>query len=383
MFGASEDRARQLAGRQRWKRISSSGSHSNYRSVSSSSQASHWDTSSIFEQNIQRPSPIPEHYTHTVNGITGDQHSRGGMHHVLQSAVASDVEGVLSRMMAEDQFPRTQQQRNQAEHLSQVLYNDTTIDNVLPPSSHHYVLPSQTKQYGSLQSRATTLHQIRNSTAPVPRTHEGGPQLTSMSAYDLTDHSMSVGITQRHTIVSLRGGADDGLVHANKLPSGSVSTFSHEFPWILSAMAHACWYLPFNSGIMYKFFLDTLTPEQVKEFIRLFSKDSKCQENEFDSQRHEFYAKLDLDSQVNFKRVIIERAKELLGPNLDDTSCPLDELHRLQDTSGERDCRSYPLVRLPQLIDATLQLHPLLGGFVLPKGTGMATDLELITVTSG
>ncbi|KAF3037181.1 Scaffold-type E3 ligase [Didymella heteroderae] len=89
----------QLAGRQRWKRISSSGSSSSKRSVSSSSQVSqlsHRETSSIFEQIPPRPTPIPVHISSTRFVSADRLHDFGGLQHLVQTIAASDVEEAFS-----------------------------------------------------------------------------------------------------------------------------------------------------------------------------------------------------------------------------------------------------------------------------------------------
>src|SRR5690349_3526211 len=133
MFGASEDRARQLAGRQRWNRISSNGSATSYRSASSSSQRSQlslFEASSIFEQSIKRLIPVPEPMMY---GVPIVQHGSARWESLARDTAASDVEAALSQMMASNHHPRTQHQRSQAEYLSQVLYSDMTIKDVLLP----------------------------------------------------------------------------------------------------------------------------------------------------------------------------------------------------------------------------------------------------------
>ena len=115
MFGASEDRARQLAGRQRWKRINSNGSGSSHRSASSSSRVSylsHCEASPIFEQNIQWPTELLDFDMSTLD----DFHDHPVFSQLNDEVpAASHAEEALSRMMATNEHPRTQQQRCQAE----------------------------------------------------------------------------------------------------------------------------------------------------------------------------------------------------------------------------------------------------------------------------
>lgn len=351
MFGSSEDRARQLAGRQRWKRISSSDSDSSYRSVSSSSQASQWGTSSIFEHIIQRPSPIPEHRTYTTCSIQGDQHGSGGIKYASKLAAASDVEG---DMTAEHQHPRLQQHRSQAEHMSHVLYDDTTINDVLPPSSNLASL-SQRKDYGVLEPLDTMLPQRRSATMPISQASPTSHQLNSLSV-NLAKRPIFWGLLQANTVVSLRGGAEDESLNTNNQMSTGSTMVQTEFPWIELAIQHPCWSLPFDSGIMYNYFRESLSHDQLTTFCELFRHHSPNDHNYFTWARCQFYHELDVDGRLNFKRVIIERAKALLGPNLDKTSFSSEEVDRLKNTSVMAN--SGPLVCLVRLIEATVEILP-------------------------
>ncbi|KZM27481.1 hypothetical protein ST47_g1353 [Ascochyta rabiei] len=346
MFGASEDRARQLAGRQRWKRISSSGSSSSHRSVSSLSQVSHWGTSSIFEQNIQRPTSIPERYAYAANGTQDGSHNPGGVQHTSQHAASPDAEVALSQMTNNDQHPPTQQQRRQTEHLSQVLYNDTATSNGRYPSSSQFVLPTHIKQHGSFESKTTIFHRLRNASAPTPQTYTAGPESTTTPAHNLTSRSISTSVAEAHPTVSMRGGA---LYGPHLIATPVYTTGTH---WIATAKNHPCWELPYNTGLMYRVFLDSLPLAQVTKFIFIFCGRVDRVRDQFDSARRLFFYHLDSADQLNFKRMIIERAKELLGLYLNKQQYPPHELVRLQTTSKQGD--DYPLACLPYLVEATL-----------------------------
>ncbi|KAJ4332328.1 Scaffold-type E3 ligase [Ascochyta clinopodiicola] len=345
MFGASEDRARQLAGRQRWKRISSSGSTSSRRSVSSLSQVSHWETSSIFEQNIQRPMPIPEHHAYAIDATQDESHNPGRVLHTSQRAASPDAEVALSRMMANDQHPQTQQQRRQAEHLSQVLYNDTMTSGGLYPSTSHFVLPTYIRQHGPFESITTIFHRLRNASEPIPQTYTAGHELTTTSAHNFTSRSVSTGTAEAHTIVSMRGGADHGQTIV------AIPVYTTGTHWIEKAQDHPSWEISYNSGIMYRFFLDSLPRDQVADFILIFGHRSSVRD-QYSSARRLFFYSLDSTFQLNFKRMIMERAKELLGFRLNKKEHPLDELRNLIKKSSEGD--KFPPVCLPYLVEATL-----------------------------
>ena len=341
MFGASEDRARQLAGRQRWKRISSNGSNSSDRSASSLSQLSHCETSSVFEQNIQRPTPIPEHHAYTANSPRGDQHDSGGLQQFAQSAAVSGVEEALSQIMAKNQHSRMQQQRSQAEHLSQVLYNDAAINNILLPSSSHPVLPSETKQYGVLGWGVKVLHQVRHATAPTPQAYAADHQ----STHDVANRSVTTDIMRTQKIASMRGGASD-----------SWPKF-----WQM-ARQHEVWGHAFNTGIMYRSFVDSLSPVKASLVSDLFGERGDMGPS-FNLSRQLFYRDLESDEQAIFRRMIIERARNLLGSTLYGRAQSPDELHRIMASSTNGD--GYPPVYLEHLGVALLPLQDPLAGSAL------------------
>lgn len=338
MFGASQDRARQLAGRQRWKRISSSGSNSSYRSASSSSQLSqlsHHETSSIFEQNVPRPTPIPEHYAYTGSGSLDNLRHFGGLQHLVQPAAVSDVEEALSRMMAKNQHPRTLQQRSQAEHLSQVLYNDTATDDALPPPSSHFALSSQTKRYGVLGWGAKILQHVRHITEPAPQAHMEDQQSTAVTAYDITSRSISINIANTQPVVSMRGGA------------------SPESPNMrIMAQQHSLWASPFNTGLNYRCFVDNLVPQNRAMFQQLFG-DMTGSDPMLNSARQRFLLAIGPHCANWFQSILIERAKKILGSTLSGGTQPDDELHEITTTSKQDD--GYPLVKAPLLLLALWQ----------------------------
>lgn len=347
MFGATEDRARQLAGRQRWKRIGSSGSTASYRSASSSSQLSqlsHFDASSIFEQSIQRPYPIPEHHAPTTYGTHVDQHVPRRSQSLMQHNATSDVEEALSQMMASNHHPRTQQQRSQAEYLSQVLYNETAVKDALVPSSGRSVIQSLTKKYGVLGWGAKILNQSRHTTEPTPQSYAQGRQSSMLRTLETTNRSMSAAFTTTQPIVSLRGGAGD-----------PVENFWGMVIW------HIHWDLPFNTGTAYRSFVDSLSLENRKLFDEFFV-DASDMSPHFNGARRAFYElNLGPEDRRAFWDAAFERAMELIGPTMRPGVTPSPEApQRIRETSVEGDM--YPLVSLDRLAIAFLGGHSFMDG---------------------
>jgi hypothetical protein len=346
MFGASEDRARQLAGRQRWKRISSSGSNSSYRSAGSSSQLSHRETSSIFEQSIQRPTSIPEHHAYNVNDLLCDLYDPRRVQHVLEYVAASGMEETLAQMTAEEQHPHAQQQRIQAEHLSHVLYNERATNEELSPSASCSKLPGQAKSYGALGLGPAISNQLRYVTAPVSPV---GNQSTMLSAHSIVNRSTSGNIAHTQTIVSLRGDADDEPIPNNTQPHEATTSHSSTLSWLGLARAHPSWNIKFNIGHDYRTFVDSLSPTQAATFFQLFDSFLNPEPHAFELSRRVFHKQLAIEQRQSFQRMIDARLQRLLDPKLDKILGP-DGMIRPHDPL--KDGYQYPLVRMPSLVNA-------------------------------
>lgn len=329
MFGASEDRARQLAGRQRWKRISSNDSGSSHRSASPSSQLSQLsqcEASSISEQKLLWPITIPE-----CDAITFHDHLQNETFTSRpreQYPVVSNAEEALSHMTATNQHPRTQQQRKQAEHLSQVLYNDMAVEDQRLPSPILSVLPSQLKQYGVLGWGAKILHQVRHATAPASQTQVQEHRSSTTAVSRITTRSTSANSASVQTAASLRGGAHN--------------TFQEIWD---AAMRHPHRYSAFNTGSLYRQFVDHLPEEKYLLFKELFgnSRDVHQQNN---LARQVFFQNLERGERVGYVQTLGERAGLLISSpyQLARTQRELDDLASM---SWNED--PYPLVDLVRL----------------------------------
>ena len=336
MFGASEDRARQLAGRQRWKRISSNDSESSHRSASSLSQLSQLsqcEASSISEQKLLWPITIPE-----CDAITFHDHLQNEVFTSCpreQSPVVSNAEEALSHMMATNQHPRTQQQRQQAEHLSQVLYNDTAVEDQRLPSPISSVLPSQLKQYGVLGWGAKILHQVRHATAPASQTQAQQDRSNTTAVFRGTTRSTSANSASVQTAASLRGGANN-----------TVEEIWH------SAMRNPYRYLTFNTGSLYRQFVNNLPEEKYFLFKELFghSRDYHQQDN---LARQVFFRNLESGERKGYVQTLAERAGLLYSYPYQSarTQRELDDLTGISvDLTGTSlDEEPYPLVDLVRL----------------------------------
>jgi hypothetical protein len=174
MFGSSQDRARQLAGRNRRERISSISSCTSSRSISSSSQAPQQSPTSIWEPKV--PSAIEEHPSCEHNDthitplafaeINSSQQDENAVPLSSPLELASGLPG-----------PQVEQQRLQAEHLSEVLYSNFAL--ITSPPQSQFTATRHTR-YGSL------------GTVSMPHALRG-----TASEYQL----------RPQTVVSLRGGS--------------------------------------------------------------------------------------------------------------------------------------------------------------------------------
>lgn len=279
-------------------------------------------------------------------GTQGDPHGQRGMQHISPF----DVEIHLSQMLAEDQNSRTQQQGTQAEHLSQVLYNDTATHSVILPSSGNSVLSSQKKHYGVLELGTTILHQLRRATATPPQTNTAAQESSLLPAHNFSCRSFSTGKLQEQPVVSLRGGAE------------------FQVSWVALALVHVCWDTPFNTGSLYRSYFDSLSETAALTFCHVFGNDASCEPPELEQRRRLFYRNLIREDQQKFLDMIHERVKALLGPQYDGAPYSYQQVLRLRTMSKEGD--EYPLVRLRCLLSATLATHDVLPAAPIPTTLG-------------
>ena len=320
MFGASEDRARQLAGRQRWKRIGSSGSSSSYRSASSSSQLSqlsHRETSYIFEQNPQRPTPIPEHPSPTRFVPVNSLHDLGGLQYLVQPIAASDVEEAFSRMVSKNLHPQTLHQRSQTEHLSHVLFDKTAIGHASPPPTSPFTVSGLTKPYGVLGWGAKIVQQVRHVTEPAPPVQVDGHVSTVVTVRDFISRSLSSDNVSTQAMPSMRGGA------------GRES----QFDWT-AIQQHELWDYPFNTGAVYHAFISWLRPRpnDYTSFVSLFGNNHGL---EADPARQRILLSLGIEALPTIRVVLFERARMILGSALSGGSQNYAEIHLIRYQSLE------------------------------------------------
>ena len=329
MFGASEDRARQLAGRQRWKRISSNDSDSSHRSASSSSQLSQlsqYEASTILEQKLLWPITIPGCGAITFHGHLQNEAFTSRPRE--QFPGVSNAEEALSHMMATNQHPRIQQQRRQAEHLSQVLYNDMAVEDQRLPSPISSVLPSQLKQYGVLGWGAKILHQVRHATAPASQTQVQENRSNNTAVFRVTTRSTSASDASVQTAASLRGGANN-----------TVEDVWH------AAMRNPYRYLSFNTGSLYRQFVDHLPEEKYLLFKELFGNSRDLHQHN-NLARQVFFQNLERGERTGYVQTLAERAGLLNSYPYQSVRTQL-ELDDLTGMSVNEDL--YPLVDLVRL----------------------------------
>jgi len=240
MFGSSQDRARQLAGRNRRERISSISSRSSSRSVSSSSRAPPpRNYLSTPDSTTKLPSAIEEYAAGHENGTVLDTCAVKSQ---KQRLVEDEPPLSASQVASGQGGSQVEHHRLQAEHLSQVLYNGfALVASVSPPqsqfSSTHQV------QHGSVGWQPDNLLHPRNITASDPPYH-----LVTSSLLDLLDlfsvntkDALGAFISEHDpsllAIASLRGGS--GGNGGDSLPAMQPlgGTFDEEFTiWI----RHVC-----------------------------------------------------------------------------------------------------------------------------------------------
>jgi hypothetical protein len=284
MFGSSEDRARQLAGRQRWRRIASSESQSSYPSASSSSQQpSQNQPMDITGRAIQRSATIAEHRNPYNTFTQGSQRSHGQM------------------------YP------------GQSLHNNNPNRN-LPPqqatSSWRYgvleprPIPSQSRNITDVGSHLRTMG--CSSTTPISQM---GPTLPHI-------HQSLFGPYQPSQIPISLGGGAPGIQQSQVpgvLPARAINPawdsyrtqvewdgIHLNFPWMPPDPAHPAWSIPISSGEWYQYFLASLDRQQFEAFCCYFGQNWGANTPGAALSRKTFYQSLYPYPQNAFRRIIDE-----------------------------------------------------------------------------
>lgn len=210
MFGSSQDRARQLAGRNRRQRISSSGSCSSSRSTSSSHDISELcSPTTLLDPNAELP-PVEEEqpFQETARSfvVVSDPRKKE-----IEQDNRRSTSHSASTLPIRPRNLQLEQHRLQAEHLSQVLYNTLSLPKSAA-TSHDLFRSSHHVEYGSLGISGVTSSNIRNTTAPCQATYfPNSPVFDLMKAFDSSKApfpraSASEFHLRPQPVVSLRGG---------------------------------------------------------------------------------------------------------------------------------------------------------------------------------
>lgn len=374
MFGSSQDRARQLAGRKRRERISFSGSHLSHRPVS------------------------------TAHNTPGQD----------QTAVCSDLRNARPVVIGEDLFcipdhshyPHLDQQIIQNEHLSRVLYDPPGPYTSSQMTSSRLQSVSSGHQYGSLGISTTNSRPSRNLTAPLSvdrlslegetgkHVQNGTPTLPSMPLSEIKRQ------LRQETAAILRGGHGDASDHDKQrrmgfesriagiedddtfpagieedelhVPSGQTMPnwailsrpFAAEFPWVSSVLQMPQWREPISSGASYASFLESLSGVEYERFASLFGPHASpsLMAGRATTARQAFFLALSVAQQIVFRNLITARGMTLLVlRETNSGTVPTSPFTILQD-------HDKPPVLLEHLLDAT-ERPPLL---LPPRAEGSA-----------
>jgi hypothetical protein len=386
MFGASEDRARQLAYRKRRERIVSGSCSSTCRSLNSASRISR----------IFRVSSVPGQDTTSSSGVTNNHHTDA-----LRTQPTSDPISAT-----EAQHHRMERHRIQAEYLSQVLYNSLSLPADLTP------VPDSGSYSDS--GKLTKTRHIRTVTAPVAslKVHT----LVSSASQPHSNLAVTSFLFPRtcskqlraQTMAMLRGGGQDdeppqdhaaepkplSARHTNSLAYDSrqptqatASTIArsttpqditeYHHPQREYAQAHywgadeynsPAWKVPISTGDYLRNFLVTLPSDIHEIFLALFGQRARATRRTASSANacRDFYRKLDIQRQALFDNLIRARGEELRAVRM-----------------GFRDLQYFPL--RPQT-DGVMIYH-LLEATETPYGPGSSnsrssSEYELYTKQS-
>jgi hypothetical protein len=201
MFGASEDRARQLAYRKRRERIVSGVTCSIYRSLSSASHVSQQShLSSTWNEESSR-SPVQTEHRPSQAGTIHSENIPATQHN--KRCLKFDP-----LLTADPPCSQMEQHRLQAEHLSQVLYSTLSLATPAPKSSSALSLSS------FLSVQGIPGRHIRNITAPVALADLSAlfastpPGRQDLPTLPFIHRTLCDGQLHQQSMVSLRGGGD-------------------------------------------------------------------------------------------------------------------------------------------------------------------------------
>jgi hypothetical protein len=333
MFGSSQDRAKQLAGRKRRERIHSLSSSTSHRSISSSSQASQQGPASSHPQDDMHHSPIIEEPSPMdACGVTS-----------FRDTPVSSTTQVTTQFLTAQQRSQVEHQRLQAEYLSHVLYDSPSMSALHSSPISGFGSPSRHVRYGSLGTQLATTHRLRNITNPALQNqsqsvHSGTfvPLLPRPSAF--ASH------LQSQTAVTLRGGSgqaaegeepshDEAVEQVNQIPYQfqhprdmrpapiadpgmriiPSRPYAFEFEWVTEVFRLPQWMCPIFSGVPYDTFLASLDMSQSFQFRMSFrQKDWQVARLEL-TKRRTFFQCLSPMQKLLFKNIILMRGSELVA----------------------------------------------------------------------
>jgi DCN1-like protein 1/2 len=391
MFGSSQDRARQLAGRNRRERISSISSCSSARSMSFSSRPPQPRHTPPSELRTVKP-------TATIDESTSHEDTDASVDPIVSNTETCAVNGAFVSLsipqLAEGlDCLQVEQHRVQTEHLSRVLHSNVTFPIVTGLPESQLALPRHTR-YGSLGTHPATLQYPRSITAPIQTTHLSKSILEDLLALldTTTAPPLRTSVSDHHlrseSTVSLRGGSGDYIgfggyrddhreldiagrdgprdsdtpeqfalwalerhilkcMSPMDYPSYALAckqeTLQYQrngIPQTWSRINMAAWQLPITVGAYYNTFLQSLSTADLGVFVRLFrllpvinvqtvSASNMVKRN---MARLAFFHCLGHAGRVRFCNVLAERINLVLGsvvlPALSDaTKPPIDTVH--------------------------------------------------------
>jgi hypothetical protein len=356
MFGASEDRARQLAYRKRRERVTSGSSASTYRSFSSASPVSQRFrvSSTLGEEGIQS-------YLATQRSSLHTGHSTIGHMNPLRFQADKASLSVTEAHVLQIERHRMERHRLQAEYLSQALCDSLSLaaTSLQPGDASMSVMNSG--RYGALGKPTMSRH-VRSATAPLatlkmqvlPAPALNPPaELAALPLLHRTAHSAHL---STHTMVVLRGGdgGDDALPSQQQTvrPSSAVTNQAYgvtynsrplsaggwkayvsmapvpqkilqfhnpgreymlQTPWVQQFYNKPGWMVPISTGRQFQTFIHSLPVEWREVFVALFGPEQPPDHHLSPraNARRDFFQKLSPDLQLSFHGMIQWRVQEL------------------------------------------------------------------------
>lgn len=341
MFGSSEDRARQLAGRKRKERIASLNSTSGQCCTNAVSQES---------QPGQQRSVSNSHHQprHLITSNPSEQVEAAVIgprtEHLLSIKDLSKTSTLSHTPRFPDFYHLLQENRQvlQAEHLSHVLYDRPSISAFQPSSSTCFGPFTRHAQCDDMETASSRPELMPNDSGPVDVLEQQSPEYQTHSCLLNDDTSFDA---RRPLTLTLRGGSGNDSPRnkrsANepdrgpskkgdeKAPTGNENIASNmswnalwpnvtlmplsmQYPWIRQVRNMPEWNIPISIGADFENFISFLSSEELRRFKSAFDTRILSAKPSRKIERRLFFQSLSPFQRQMYTKVITRRGEDLV-----------------------------------------------------------------------